>query len=213
MPQVMIAPEDNLFPVPDDVSDQDACQFAVRPPSNGSAGCLPFYQYVREPTLTQAASSQPGGAHLLASWVHSIAGQQEAVDTSAGPIHLTRPVKTHVCGVAPDEGADSGTAGAQVNPLTAYGLLDVAGLIPEGAWLGSTAAGSVLGRQVSALARHRGVPCVGLVRRAAQKQEVLASGWAGTLESAAEYLTNGTMSHTGTQPGLSDVGLGSLLGL
>ena len=64
-----------------------------------------------------------------------------------------------------------------MNPLTAYGLLDVVGPVPEGAWLGSTAAGSVLGRQISALTRHRGVPCVGLVRRAAQKEEVLASGW------------------------------------
>lgn len=55
MRQVMIAPEENLFRVPDGVSDQDACQFAVRPSS-----CLPadYYPCVLNP------SSMPGSCFL-----------------------------------------------------------------------------------------------------------------------------------------------------
>ena len=69
-------------------------------------------------------------------------------------------------------------AGVQVNPLTAYGLLDAVGAVPEGAWLAQSAAGSVLGRQILALCQHRGIQSVNLVRRAAQKEELLSLGCA-----------------------------------
>ena len=78
-------------------------------------------------------------------------------------------------------------AGAQVNPLTAYGLLDAVGPLPEGAWLAQSAAGSVLGRQVIALAAHRGIRTVNLVRRAAQRQELLSLGCAPLPMPAAPY--------------------------
>ncbi|KAK9916376.1 hypothetical protein WJX75_001994 [Coccomyxa subellipsoidea] len=58
-----------------------------------------------------------------------------------------------------------------VNPVTAYGLVeDIA--VPEGKWLLQTAAGSVLGRIVIALAKRKGVKTINVVRRSAQKQEL-----------------------------------------
>ncbi len=62
-----------------------------------------------------------------------------------------------------------------VNPLTAIALVRMA---REGRHraLVSTAAASVLGGMISRLARREGVPVIGVVRRAAQRDEVLAAG-------------------------------------
>lgn len=63
----------------------------------------------------------------------------------------------------------------QVNPVTAYGILETL-KVPEGGWLLQTAAGSVLGRLVIALAQQRGIKTMNVVRRSAQKQELLDLG-------------------------------------
>ena len=66
---------------------------------------------------------------------------------------------------------------AQVTTLTVYALLEAAGAASQGKWLGQTAGGSFLGRQVISLAKHRGIKLVSLVRRAAQKEELLGLGY------------------------------------
>jgi trans-2-enoyl-CoA reductase len=59
--------------------------------------------------------------------------------------------------------------------MAAYGLVeDIA--VPEGKWLLQTAAGSVLGRIVIALAKRKGIKTINVVRRSAQKQELLDLG-------------------------------------
>ena len=65
----------------------------------------------------------------------------------------------------------------QVNPVTAYGLLETL-QVPKGEWVLQTAAGSVLGRVFIALAKHRGLRTINVVRRSAQKQELLQLGCA-----------------------------------
>lgn len=59
--------------------------------------------------------------------------------------------------------------------MTARGLLD-AGQVPKGEYLIQTAAGSTLGRMITALAKHMGVNIINVVRRSAQKQELQQLG-------------------------------------
>ncbi|KAK9845455.1 hypothetical protein WJX81_006838 [Elliptochloris bilobata] len=80
----------------------------------------------------------------------------------------------HLLPVA-DAVSDEAAAQFLVNPVTAYGFLEVL-QVPKGNWLLQTAAGSTLGRQLIALAKHRDVRTINLVRRKAQVQELLDIG-------------------------------------
>lgn len=71
--------------------------------------------------------------------------------------------------------SDEAAAQAVVCSLTAWGMLDAVG-VPEGGWLLQTAAGSVLGRQVIQLAKHRGIRTINTVRRAEQVEELKQLG-------------------------------------
>lgn len=57
-------------------------------------------------------------------------------------------------------------------------LLEAAEAAGKDKWLVQTAGGSALGRQVISMAKHRGIKLVSLVRRAAQKDELLQLGCA-----------------------------------
>ena len=59
--------------------------------------------------------------------------------------------------------------------VTAYGFLETL-KVPEGEYLLQGAAGSTLGRQLIALAKHRGVRTINVVRRREQVQELLDIG-------------------------------------
>lgn len=71
---------------------------------------------------------------------------------------------------------------ACVCAATVYGFLEVL-RIPPGEYLLQSAAGSVLGRQLIALAKHRGIRTIDLVRRPEQKQELLDLGWVSTVKT------------------------------
>ena len=58
-----------------------------------------------------------------------------------------------------------------------YALLEAAKAATKGKWLVQTAGGSFLGRQIISLAKHRGIKLVSLVRRAAQKEDLLGLGY------------------------------------
>eukprot|EP00884_Botryococcus_braunii_P016659 jgi/Botrbrau1/3677/Bobra.0008s0008.1 len=62
-----------------------------------------------------------------------------------------------------------------LNPATALAFFDVL-KIPEGAFLIQSAANSTLGKQVIAIARHKNVKTINIVRRADAKQELLKLG-------------------------------------
>ena len=62
-----------------------------------------------------------------------------------------------------------------MSAVTAYGFLEVL-KVPQGGHLLQSAAGSVLGRQLIALAKLRGVRTINLVRRQEQVQELLDLG-------------------------------------
>ena len=64
-----------------------------------------------------------------------------------------------------------------MSPATAYGFLERL-QVPEGGYLLQSAAGSTIGRQLIALAKHRGVKTINLVRRKEQVQELLDLGCA-----------------------------------
>ncbi|KAK9863311.1 hypothetical protein WJX84_004944 [Apatococcus fuscideae] len=87
--------------------------------------------------------------------------------------YLTAPadVLVHV----PDRLSDKAASQFVVNPLTAFGLVTVAA-VPKGGWLLQTGAGSVLGRQLIIIAKRKGIKTINVVRRSAQKQELLDIG-------------------------------------
>ena len=60
--------------------------------------------------------------------------------------------------------------------LAAFGLVDDMA-VPEGGWLLQTAAGSVLGRILIAIAKKQGIKTINVIRRSEQKQELLDLGW------------------------------------
>ena len=64
----------------------------------------------------------------------------------------------------------------QINPVTIVSQLRELA-IPEGEWLCQTVATSVLGRQMIALAKHKGLKTVNIVRRQEAKQEILDIGY------------------------------------
>ncbi len=66
-------------------------------------------------------------------------------------------------------------APAQINPVTVYGMLQELA-VPKDEWLLQTAASSVLGRQVIALAKHHGIKTINVVRRADAVQELKDAG-------------------------------------
>lgn len=59
--------------------------------------------------------------------------------------------------------------------VTAYGFLETL-KVPQGEYLLQGAAGSTLGRQLIAMAKHRGVKTINVVRRREQAQELLDIG-------------------------------------
>ena len=77
--------------------------------------------------------------------------------------------------IVPDSVDDASAAQLVVNPFTVIGLLDEL-KVPPGEFLLQTAAGSVLGRQLIQVAKHRGIKTVNVVRRAAQIDELKALG-------------------------------------
>ncbi|CAL5222399.1 g4758 [Coccomyxa viridis] len=87
--------------------------------------------------------------------------------------YMAVPEKTLMA--VPDGVSDEAAAQFWANPLTALGLMEDAA-VPQGQYLLQTAAGSVLGRMVIALAKRSGVKTINVVRRSAQKQELLDIG-------------------------------------
>lgn len=75
----------------------------------------------------------------------------------------------------PDDVNDEIAAQFLVNPVTVYGMLEELA-VPEGEYLLQTAAGSVLGRQIIQLAKHRGIKTVNVVRRQEQVEELKQLG-------------------------------------
>lgn len=59
--------------------------------------------------------------------------------------------------------------------MTAYGLLDTC-TAPADEFILQTAAGSTLGKMITALASHRGTKIIDVVRRSAQKEELMQKG-------------------------------------
>lgn len=66
---------------------------------------------------------------------------------------------------------------AQVNPATVLAFFDMM-KIPAGEFLIQSAANSSLGKQVIALAKHKNVKTINVVRRAQAKEELLKLGCA-----------------------------------
>ena len=59
--------------------------------------------------------------------------------------------------------------------MTAYGLLDSC-TAPKDEFVLQTAAGSTLGKMITALAKHQGIKIIDVVRRSAQKEELTQKG-------------------------------------
>lgn len=96
----------------------------------------------------------------------------------------------------PDTISDEAAAQFVINPWTVYGMLSDL-QVPKGEYVLQTAAGSVLGRQVIQLAKHWGLKTINVVRRAEQKQELLALGADVVICSAEEDIVAKVKEVTG----------------
>jgi trans-2-enoyl-CoA reductase len=86
----------------------------------------------------------------------------------------------------PDGITDEQAAQFVINPWTAYSMMKDLGAVPKGEYLVQSAAGSTLGKQVIALAKHWDIKLINIVRRAEQKAELKASGADEVICSAEE---------------------------
>jgi trans-2-enoyl-CoA reductase len=86
----------------------------------------------------------------------------------------------------PDRITDEQAAQIVINPWTAYSMVKDLGAVPKGEYLVQSAAGSTLGKQVIALAKHWDIKLINIVRRAEQKAELKASGADEVICSAEE---------------------------
>jgi trans-2-enoyl-CoA reductase len=86
----------------------------------------------------------------------------------------------------PDGITDEQAAQFVINPWTAYSMMKDLGAVPKGEYLVQSAAGSTLGKQVIALAKHWDIKLINIVRRAEQKAELKASGANEVICSAEE---------------------------
>ncbi|EFN59884.1 hypothetical protein CHLNCDRAFT_59525 [Chlorella variabilis] len=102
----------------------------------------------------------------------------------------------------PDAVGDEAAASWYINPVTVYGMLEALA-VPPGEYLLQTAAGSVLGRQIIQLARHRGIKTINVVRRQELADElkslgvdeaVVSSDGAG-LADAVKAATGGSLAY------------------
>jgi NADPH:quinone reductase-like Zn-dependent oxidoreductase len=85
---------------------------------------------------------------------------------------------------------------AQVNPLTAYCLLEVLN-IPKGGYIVFSAAGSALSRMGIHLAKHSGLKTIGIVRRDEQREELQEHGCHAVISSASEDVVSRIKEITG----------------
>lgn len=84
-------------------------------------------------------------------------------------------VREEMAWPVPDTISDEAAAQFVINPWAVFGMLSDL-QVPKGEYVLQTAAGSVLGRLVIQLAKHWGIKTINVVRRAEQKQELLALG-------------------------------------
>jgi NADPH:quinone reductase-like Zn-dependent oxidoreductase len=96
----------------------------------------------------------------------------------------------------PDAVSDDAAAQFWVNPVTVWGMLEVLA-VPAGAYLLQTGAGSVLGRQVIQLCKHRGIKTINVVRRRELGDELLALGADAVIVSTEEDVAARTKEITG----------------
>lgn len=110
--------------------------------------------------------------------------------------YLAVPEKDLVA--VPDEITDEQAAQFLINPTTAFGMVETLD-VPEGQWLLQTAAGSVVGRIAIAIAKSKGIRTINVVRRAAQKQELLDAGADEVIVSSEENIAERVAEITGGQ--------------
>eukprot|EP00249_Psilotum_nudum_P015457 c25336_g1_i1 orf=42-1046(-) len=85
----------------------------------------------------------------------------------------------------PENFTDEAACQMLLNPATIYGILEDIH-VPTGEYLLQTAAGSVLGRQLIQLAKHRGINTINIVRRDDLKEELKALGGDEVINSVNE---------------------------
>lgn len=106
----------------------------------------------------------------------------------------------------PESVTDESASQFLVNPVTAYGFLETL-KVPQGEYLLQGAAGSTLGRQLIAMAKHRGVKTINVVRRREQAQELLDIGADEVIVSTEEgvvdrvkQITNRKLAYAAVDP-------------
>lgn len=83
-----------------------------------------------------------------------------------------------------------------INPVTVVGMVKESKL-SEGGWLMQAAASSVLGRQVIALCKHKGIKTINIVRRDSAKQEILDAGGDVAISTESEDIVKRVKEVTG----------------
>lgn len=97
---------------------------------------------------------------------------------------------------APEGMSDEVACQAFVNPFTAYGMLDIAGL-DEGQFLMLTAGGSAFSKFVIQMAANRGIKVISTVRREDQKEELKELGAFAVINTETQDLIREVRTLTG----------------
>jgi NADPH:quinone reductase-like Zn-dependent oxidoreductase len=95
--------------------------------------------------------------------------------------------------------SDEQAASFFVNPATALAMTQHVLLVPQGAWLLQTAAGSALGRMVIRLGQRHGFRTLNVVRRREQAEELLRAGGTAAIATDDEPLTQRVLALTDGQ--------------
>ncbi|EFJ08916.1 hypothetical protein SELMODRAFT_428449 [Selaginella moellendorffii] len=100
---------------------------------------------------------------------------ESAIESGDGSWQEYVCVRESMLTLVPDSVSNEVAAQFVLNPWTAVGLMrDLH--VPEGDFMLQTAAGSMLGRLVIQLAKHKGIKIINVVRREEQKEELKALG-------------------------------------
>ena len=172
--------------VPDNVDDDMAAQFLVKHfDLKLAAETMPFAPlavlkalYCLIPRVP--SSSEPSMPQVCKfAWV--AVGRQSKLMT-------TLFCSKHLCSSASTAIAQEETLPVQINPVTAYGFLEVI-QVPEGEYLLQQAANSVLGKELISMAQKRGTKTINLVRRHEVVDELKQLGYVYTSSTSQLALT------------------------
>lgn len=195
------------LPIPTPNAGEIVVRITLRPVNPADIfslmGVYPGFHAAAEGADTIPGLEGVGVVHALGEGVTKFAIGQRVVGTPFPSIdHGTGTWQQYLVAsedslaAVPDAVPDEAAAQFWVNPVTVIGLLRELE-VPEGSYILQTGAGSVLGRQLIQVAKHKGIKTINVVRRIALADELKALGADEVIVSGEEDIAARVMEITG----------------